>query len=125
MLKTQYESVFSTPVATQQISDPESFFKSDNTDEEIDNVVFGREDVVEALSKLSNNAAPGPDGILSILLKKCKYSLADPLAIIFYRIFSNGCIPDVLKTAFIIPVHKGGSKASHMNFRLVSLTSHT
>ena len=124
MLKSQYESVFSTPVESKKISNPESFFMPGNSDEEIDNVVFGREDVVEALNKLSNNAAPGPDGIPSVLLKKCKYSLADPLAIIFYRIFSNGCIPDLLKTAFIIPIHKGGSRASPINFRPVSLTSH-
>ena len=111
MLKSQYESVFSTPDESKKISDPENFFKPDENAEEIDNVVFGREEVIEALDKLSTNAAPGPDGIPSILLKKCKYSLADPLAIIFYKIFTNGSIPDILKTAFIIPIHKGGSRA--------------
>ena len=124
MLKDQYESVFSNPVESMKIDDPVNFFMSDHTSEEIDNVIFGRDEVIEALDKLSTNAAPGPDGIPAVLLKKCKYSLADPLATIFYRIFSSGCIPDILKTAFIIPIHKGGSRASPMNFRPVSLTSH-
>ena len=35
-----------------------------------------------------------------------------------------GDIPDLLKTAFVIPVHKGGSRALPVNFRPVSLTSH-
>ena len=124
VLKNQYESVFSEPVEAKKISDPEDFFKLDDTVQEIDNVIFGREEVIDALGKLSNNAAPGPDGIPSILLKKCKYSIADPLTMIFFQIFSTGSIPDVLKTAFIIPIHKGGSRASPINFRPVSLTSH-
>ena len=66
----------------------------------------------------------GPDGIPSILLKKCKYSLADGLTTIFQRILSRGDIPDLLKSAFVIPVHKGGSRALPVNFRPVSLTSH-
>ena len=124
MLKNQYESVYSTPVESMKISDPDSFFTLDDTNEELDNVTIGRDEVIEALEKLSTNAAPGPDGIPAILLKKCRHSLSEPLATIFYRIFSSGCIPDLLKTAFIIPIHKGGSRASPANFRPVSLTSH-
>ena len=96
-----------------------------NDDEEhLDNAVFNRIDVLEALEKLSSSSAPGPDGIPSLLLKKCKHSLVDALVIIFPKIFSSGEIPDILKAAFVIPVHKGGSKASPVNFRPVSLTSH-
>ena len=68
VLKNQYQSVFSEPVEAKKISDPEDFFKLDDTVQEIDNVIFGREEVIDALGKLSNNEAPGPDGIPSILL---------------------------------------------------------
>ena len=50
--------------------------------------------------------------------------MADPLTILFRRIFSTGEVPELLKTAFFIPIHKGGSRASPVNFRPVSLTSH-
>ena len=80
--------------------------------------------VIEAFDKLSQNAAAGPDGIPVILLKKCKCSLSEPLAILFNRMFSSGQVPEVLKTAFRKPIHKGGSRAVPKNFRPVSLTSH-
>ena len=79
---------------------------------------------LDALDKLSANSASGPDGIPSILLKKCKYSLADGLTTIFQRILSSGDIPDLLKSAFVILVHKGGSRALPVKFHPVSLTSH-
>ena len=69
MLKAQYESVFSHPVPAKVISDPENFFKSSDADEQLDNVIFNRDDVIEALDKLSTNAAPGPDGIPALYLK--------------------------------------------------------
>ena len=124
MLKKQYESVFSSPIEAKKVMDPTTFFQSNEAEEQLDNAVFDRNDIVDALDKFSSNSAPGPDGIPSILLKKCKFSLADAILIIFHKIFSSGEIPDVLKTAFVIPVHKGGSKAFPVNFRPVSLTSH-
>ena len=125
MLKLQYESVYSKPLESMNVEDPSNFFKlDDDAEEQLDNAVFNRSDILEAIEKLSANSAPGPDGIPSLFLKKCKYSLADALVIIFQKIFSSGEIPDILKAAFVIPVHKGGSKASPVNFRPVSLTSH-
>ena len=52
------------------ISDPENFFHSINADELLDNVMFKRDDIIEALEKLSANAFPGPDGFPAVLLKK-------------------------------------------------------
>ena len=124
MLKSQYESVYSSPDPSKEVTDPEEFFSIDEGSEYLDNIAFDRQDVLDALDKLSANSAPGPDGIPSILLKKCKYSLADGLTTIFQRILSSGDIPDLLKSAFVIPVHKGGSRALPVNFRPVSLTSH-
>ena len=124
MLKTQYESVFSKPDVSKKVEDPEAFFTHSVAEEKLDNITFDRNDVLEALDKLSNKSSPGPDGIPSILLKKCKHSLADALVIVFYKIFSSGNIPISMKTAFVIPIHKGGSRASPVNFRPVSLTSH-
>ena len=83
-----------------------------------------REDIVDALEKLGNSSSAGPDGVPSILLKKCKRSLADPLRILFSNFLSTGSIPSILKEAFVIPIHKGGIRSDPGNFRPVSLTSH-
>ena len=124
MLKSQYESVYSTPDVNMKVEQPEEFFQHSEANEQLDSVVFDRMDVLEALGKLSNKSSPGPDGIPSILLKKCRYGIVDGLLIVFQKIFSSGNIPVALKTAFVIPIHKGGSRASPVNFRPVSLTSH-
>ena len=85
MLKQQYESVYSSPVQSMKIEDPLNFYNINNAVEQLDNVVFNRNDIIEALEKLSTSSAPGPDGIPSIILKKCKHSLADALLIIFWQ----------------------------------------
>ena len=89
MLKKQYESVFSSPIEAKKVMDHTTFFKSNEAEEQLDNAVFDRNDIVDALDKLSSNSAPGPDGIPSILLKKHKFSLADALLIILHKIFSS------------------------------------
>ena len=40
------------------------------------------------------------------------------------RSLDQGKIPDVLKLAYVTPIHKGGSKLKPENYRPVSLTSH-
>ena len=46
------------------------------------------------------------------------------LEIIFQKSLDTGEIPQIFKTAFIIPIHKGDSRALPQNYRPVSLTSH-
>lgn len=86
MLKSQYESVYSTPDVNKKVLDPEEIFKHSKAEEQLDSVVFDRMDDLEALEKLSKKCSPGPDGIPSILIKKCKYGIVDGL---LYLLYSN------------------------------------
>ena len=124
MLRTQYESVFSEPLEDKLINNPQQFFSVNESETQLDNISFDRDDVVSMINSLSSGAAAGPDGVPAILLKKCKFSLADALTLIFHKCLKAGAIPESLKKAFIIPVHKGGSRGMPANFRPVSLTSH-
>ena len=90
----------------------------------LDNIPFDRVDILNVIDKLSVSAAAGPDGIPAILLKKCKHSLVDGLEILFRLFLKNGNLPKMMKQAFIIPIHKGGSRGIPANYRPVSLTSH-
>ena len=51
-------------------------------------------------------------------------NIARLLFVIFRTSLDNGEIPELLKMAFVTPVHKGGSRAQLMQYRPISLTSH-
>ena len=124
MLRKQYDSVFSSPKEENMILNPDEFFSVNNSPTQLDYITFNRNDIIEQIDKLSVGAAAGPDGVPAILLKRCKHSLVDGLEIMFRKFLEDGKLPDMLKEAFVIPVHKGGSRGIPANFRPVSLTSH-
>ena len=124
MLKTQYESVYSSPLPDKIVSSPQEFFSENVAPVQLDNVQIDREDIMDAIDQLNPNSAAGPDGVPAIVLKRCKRSLAEPLQFLFRSFLETGTIPSILKEAFVIPIHKGGARSSPANFRPVSLTSH-
>ena len=81
-------------------------------------------DIEEAISEISATATAGPDRFPAILLKQCKSQLAKPLFIIWRTSMDSGVIPNIMKAANIIPVHKGGSRGLAKNYRPIALTSH-
>ena len=125
-LKKQYESVFSLPNESFKVDD--DFFNE--SEEELDDVTklrqvfFDREDIKDAIDHLSNYAAPGPDGFPAMLLKMCKHELSYPLELIFKESLRTGDVPEIFKSAFVFPLHKGGVRSEPANYRPVSLTSH-
>ena len=57
------------------------------------------------------------------LLKHVKQELVDGLVIIFNKSFQEGCFPEVLKLAKVIPIHKGDETTDPTNYRPISLLS--
>jgi len=62
--------------------------------------------VANKLSRLNIYKAPGPDGILTWLLKDCAAYLSEPLAALYNTSLIEGIFPDVWKSAETIPVTK-------------------
>ena len=91
---------------------------------EIENSFFDYDYVTLAIEDIPNSASPGPDGVPPIWLKKAKVNIARLLFVIFRTSLDNGEIPELLKMAFVTPVHKGGSRAQLVQYRPISLTSH-
>ena len=119
MLSKQYASVWTTPSSIQN--------EGTTVDESyptISDIEFGPEHLESAIDELTNNASPGPDKIPAILLKKCKTSLSVPLFLIWRKSLDTSVINNIQKSANIIPIHKGGSKAIPKNYRPIALTSH-
>ena len=108
-----------------KVSDPISFFEIDHyaLHQPLTSVDLDESDVVEAISCLSSNSAPGPDGLQATLLKSCANELALPLCLFFKQMFSQGPIPPALKLAAVVPIFKGGDGTLPGNFRPISLTS--
>ena len=123
ILQNQFQSVFSNPGETDltaaDFTTPtisKQFGESD--------LKFSEEDVVTAIDEIKADAAPGPDGIPTILLKSCKHALARPIHILWTRSFDAGRVPVFYKNSLVCPLYKKGSQATASNYRPVSLTSH-
>ena len=124
MLTEQYNSVFSIP---KEKSPSEGIFQCGSHVQNgryISDIEFSVKDIEEAISDISTTAAAGPDRFPAILLKQCKSQLAKPIFIIWCTSMDSAVIPDIMKIANIIPVHKGGSRGLAKNYRPIALTSH-
>jgi hypothetical protein len=123
MLSAQYSGVFSSP-KEEMIEASAIFPDGTSAAPWLHNIPFDEDDIIEAIDEIPSTAAAGPDRIPALLLKNCKYSLKKPLFWIWRRSLDLGHIPQLLKTANIIPIHKGKSQGVPANYRPVALTSH-
>ena len=136
ILAQQYNSAFSQPVLTDEqiqtvFKEAPSSLDSDALEDTgpvaatslLENINFSNEELAEAMRELRSTSAAGPDGFPAILLKKCSSALAPPLAQVWRRSLQEGVIPASFKSANIVPIHKGKSKAVAKNYRPVALTS--
>ena len=124
ILKAQYDAIFSTPFEPMRAS-ADIFNDASNSDGPmLSHIYFEPGDIEEAIDELSANSAAGPDQFPSVLLKQCKKVLSKPLHTIWKESLVTGEIPNILKTANIVPIHKGGSRGEAKNYRPVALTSH-
>ena len=134
ILRKQYETVASIPREEYKVK--ENFFVENATDEwQADNensppiipctdVCSTSPFVSDCIDMLENQAAPGPDGIPTEMIKGAKTAFAAMLSNILRCSLESGEIPSILKLAYVTPVHKGDSRSVPENFRPVSLTSH-
>jgi len=82
-----------------------------------------KDEINKIISKFQNKKSPGPDNITPKLLKAIKDEISDPLLYLFNLSFSSGIVPNLLKTAKVIPVYKKGDKSIVSNYRPISLLS--
>ena len=122
ILSDQYRSVFSRP--RYENNDPDELFPDrPMSSSSLSNIVFTKEELLDAIKEVSANSASGPDEFPAILLKQCGDAFATPLYIIWRKSLDTGAIPAQCKMANIVPIHKGKSRAIPKNYRPVALTS--
>ena len=77
--------------------------------------------VENILKKLSRRKATGNDDIPCGFLKDMRTVIAKPLARIINMSLRSGIIPNDLKIAKIIPLHKSGTRSDFENYRPISI----
>lgn len=89
----------------------------------IDTVDFDVEDIKQRMKRLSPNKSPGPDRILSKVLREAAEQLCQPFQTLFQASLLNGTLPDPWKTGHISAIFKKGNRHLAANYRPISLTS--
>ena len=121
ILQQQFCSVFSDTHNPDK--SPPTFavppLSSDDTE-----LVLTTDLIVEAISEIKLDSAPGPDGIPAVLLKRCASSLSVPIHLLWSESMSTGIVPQFYKTGYVSPLFKKGSRCNAANYRPVTLTSH-
>jgi len=119
LLSDQFKSVFSIPESPCPPKD-----RLFNQEAALSDIQFTAEDFISAIDELSTTAGSGPDGLPSILLKKCKDSFSKCLQILWQKCYDLEMTPQDLKAAHIMGKFKDGLKSLPENYRPIALTSH-
>ena len=64
------------------------------------------DEVLEVNKNLDAKKSTGHDGFLILIIKKLATELSVPLTIIFNMSLKDGIVPDQLKIARVVPIHK-------------------
>ena len=80
-------------------------------------------EIIEIISSLKDRKSPGYIDIPVRIIKESKFLISDYLANSFNESLETGSYSDILKTATVIPVHKGGSTLELGNYRPISILS--
>ncbi len=81
------------------------------------------ETVRNFIKGLESKRSSSFDKLSNHMLKKLQNSLVKPLTILINKSLKEGSIPENLKTAKIVPLHKNGPKYLFTNYRPISLLS--
>jgi hypothetical protein len=94
------------------------------TEDSVTNFRISTSDIRSAMNDQSVHSCPGPDGIPSILIKKCLPELIEQLLQLFQHSLDTGDVPQLFRSAFVKPALKHGkSKATPSSYRPLSMTS--
>ena len=88
----------------------------------IDAIEITESKVRDKISSLDVNKSIGPDGIPPLVIKELPDFFAPKITKILLRSYHEGHVPALLKTSFITPLHKSGSREEPANYRPISLT---
>jgi len=78
-------------------------------------------EIITILKTLKSKKSAGHDQLSTVFLKSIGPSIAYPISKIINISLQTGIVPDTLKIAKVIPIHKGKEKNDFSNYRPISL----
>ena len=78
-------------------------------------------EILNLINDLNIRKAVGIDGISALILKWAAHILIPYLTSIFNHCIRDGVYPNILKTARVTPISKGGAKNDTSSFRPISI----
>ena len=73
------------------------------------------------IHNLPNKTSKGYDHISNVMLKTLHHSIVGPLTLIFNKSLTEGCFPDLMKYADVVPLYKAKEHYLTNNYRPISL----
>ena len=111
-----FENLFNTGVKILPSEHSENEGESSVVDEFLDSDV-SKEEVKAAIRHLKNNKSPGPDSIMSEILKALDTAIVPFLVKYFHKLFSSGLYPTEWTKAIIVSLYKKGDINNVDNYR--------
>ena len=108
----------STNINTVSNRAPESYISLCNKNFE----PVSEDEIVKIVLQMKNSS-PGLDGITAKILKQSCHQILKPLSHVLNLSLLNGCFPEELKVAQVVPIFKTGDPTKFINYRPVSLLS--
>ena len=96
--------------------------KLDHCSEKFNFRVLTLKEIYKTIDSLENSKPPGPGFVHAGALKRAKYAIGTHLQFIFNECIENSVFPNVLKHAYVTPIHKKGSTTQMCNYRPISVT---
>ena len=101
-----------------------TFLPRNNLLSQIEDICFNCDDILKITHDMNDTKSHGPDNFSCFLNKKAASSFELPQSLLFQCFVNEIKLPDIRKTACIVPLYKG--KATHneiVNYRPLSLIS--
>lgn len=111
-----FEKNFTQPADSYFLNEP-----GDCGGKVIHDIEVKSDEIGKLLINLDITKGAGSDNIPPIFYVKCADTLCVPISLIFNRCLKEGYFPNIWKQAYIVPIHKKGSKAVIENYRPISI----
>ena len=73
--------------------------------------------VYQLLQNIQQHKASGPDNLPARFLKEVAFEISPMLTVIFQASLDQGTLPNIWKTAKVVPIFKKGNKSDPCNYR--------
>lgn len=104
-------STYHNYLSRHKILNPSSFFLTPTTPDEVKLLI----------KSLKPKKSSGNDKLTPILIKQLDLEISYPLSVLINKSFSEGIVPDALKIAKVIPIHKAKERDQFSNYRPISI----